>query len=235
MAFHKLAGAFIHEVTEKHATKKDSVCDFGNQTMRVEVGSQFGVETTKEYYTKLGYKNYLAIDVNTEMDAVAMDLNYMLNDRYGFNETFSLVTNNGTGEHLFNQYSVFANAHNVCEVGGIMIHILPLYSFDHGFFNFNQNLFAALAYQNDYEIIESWISTTRMNYCEKDVEFTLKRQTTLDRELGITEWDKTYGPEIAVAMRKTDEREFEIPMQYLYSGDNITDTDISKNYRDINK
>ena len=44
---------------------------------------------------------------NTDMDAVAMDLNTDISKQYNWTEKFDLVTNNGTGEHVFNcTYSI---------------------------------------------------------------------------------------------------------------------------------
>ena len=49
------------------------------------------VNSTKEWYAELGFTEYLAIDVNTKLDAVALDLNYVLKDRYGFEQEFDVV------------------------------------------------------------------------------------------------------------------------------------------------
>jgi hypothetical protein len=107
--------------------------------------------STSDYYRALGYSSYHAIDVNGRYDSLVMDLNRNLVEHYGFRSTFDLVTNNGTGEHVFDQAAVFSNAHALCRVGGSMLHVLPFFNYlNHGFFAFNPVLFHDLAAANGY-------------------------------------------------------------------------------------
>ncbi len=107
-----------------------------------------------EYYRCLGFSEYKAIDTNDRYDSLVMDLNKDIRREYGFDRTFSLVTNNGTGEHIFDQASVFRNVHNLTKKNGISLHILPwLNHVNHGFYNFQPNLFYSLAKANNYRII----------------------------------------------------------------------------------
>tara|TARA_B110000503_G_C6981268_1_gene343327 strand:+ start:63 stop:758 length:696 start_codon:yes stop_codon:yes gene_type:complete len=226
-----------HKIPDKWAESIEgmSVCELGNQTIKPEISKKYQVKTASEFFKKMGFSSYTAIDVNTNLDAIAMDLNYVLKDRYEFNKTYDVVTNNGTGEHLFNQYALFANMHNLCKKDGFMLHILPFYKqCDHGFFSYHPNLFGALAHQNDYEFLETWISTSPVNYCV-NIDIVPERQTTLAEDMGVDQWHPKWGPELAVLMRKKTDKEFEIPMQRLYSGDNITDGEIFEQYKDINK
>ena len=117
---------------------KSAVVELGNQRLKnkksrakmynkLQTTGTLGLSTTKDFFLDIWFRSYLAIDVNTDMDAVALDLNMDLEKHYGFKEKFDLVTNNGTGEHVFNQYMVFKNVHNLCQVKGFMIHVLPFY------------------------------------------------------------------------------------------------------------
>ena len=54
-----------------------------------------------EYFEDIGFSDYLAIDINTELRSIAMDLNFILKDKYNYTTQFDYVTNNGTGEHIF--------------------------------------------------------------------------------------------------------------------------------------
>lgn len=109
---------------------------------------------TAAYYKALGFSSYDAIDVNSKYGSLVMDLNVDLQERYGFDRQFDLVTNNGTGEHIFNQYAVFKNAHNLTRVGGIQLYVLPFHNWmNHGFFNFNPILFGDLAAANKYKLL----------------------------------------------------------------------------------
>jgi hypothetical protein len=109
---------------------------------------------TASYFKALGFSSYDAIDVNSLYGSLIMDLNVDLREVYDYRRTFDVVTNNGTGEHIFNQAAVFKNMHQLTNAGGIMVWILPFYNWmNHGFFNFNPLLFADLAAANEYQVL----------------------------------------------------------------------------------
>jgi hypothetical protein len=91
-----------------------------------------------------------------------MDLNRNLKVDYGFERTFDLVTNNGTGEHIFDQCSVFKNMHELTKQGGVMIHCLPCNNYiNHGFFSFSPLLFMDLAAINNYDILKITVGSSK--------------------------------------------------------------------------
>ncbi len=119
----------------------------------MRTGEALGASTA-DFYRAIGFTAYRTIDVNSRYGSLVMDLNRDIASHYGFRETFDLVTNNGTGEHVFNQAAVFSNAHALCKVGGVMLHVLPFVNYlNHGFFSFNPILFHDIAAANGYEIL----------------------------------------------------------------------------------
>ena len=115
--------------------------------------------STKDYFISAGFKEYKSIDINGAYESFQFDLNKNISDSYKFNKTYDLVINNGTGEHVFNQYSLFLNFHNLTKVNGIMLNILPFIDWiNHGFYNFNQ-FFLRLAASNKYDIIKLSLQT----------------------------------------------------------------------------
>ncbi len=109
--------------------------------------------STRDFFLALGYDEYSSIDINGAENSFEFDLNYDLQETYGFKEKYDLVVNNGTGEHVFNQYCLFKNIHQITNNNGLMLHILPFVDWiNHGFYNFNPIFFADLASSNDYEI-----------------------------------------------------------------------------------
>ncbi len=127
----------------------------------VRTGEALGASTA-DFYRAIGFSGYRTIDVNSRYGSLVMDLNRDIASHYGFRETFDLVTNNGTGEHVFNQAAVFANAHTLCKVGGVMLHVLPFVNYlNHGFFSFNPILFHDLAAANAYEILRLSIASNQ--------------------------------------------------------------------------
>ncbi len=117
---------------------------------------------TAAYYRALGFTRHDAIDVNGRYGSLVMDLNQDLRRTYGFARTFDLVTNNGTGEHVFDQRAVFENVHALAKPGGVMLHVLPFFNWlNHGFYAFSPLLFLDLAAANGYEILRLSLAGNR--------------------------------------------------------------------------
>jgi 2-polyprenyl-3-methyl-5-hydroxy-6-metoxy-1,4-benzoquinol methylase len=92
----------------------------------------------------------VAVDLHGTPDALQYDLNHPL----PFAEKFDVVTNIGTGEHVFNQYQVFKSIHEHCSPSGLMIHALPNQGcYDHGFYNYHPTFVFDLCEANSYQIL----------------------------------------------------------------------------------
>ena len=110
--------------------------------------------TTADYYRCLGFGRYDAIDINDTYGSLVMDLNQDLSVAYDFNTSYDLVTNNGTGEHIFDQATVLRNMHNLTNVNGIMVHAMPMLNYvNHGFYSFQPCLYYGLARANNYRLL----------------------------------------------------------------------------------
>jgi hypothetical protein len=180
VSFNPLATLLAHALVELLG-EQPSVVELGNQTfkpgdralkavIRRSVGHR-GIDgdglrrllaqtpeqrydKTAEYYRCLGFAEYQSIDVNETYGSLVMDLNRDLRNDYGFTRTFSLVTNIGTGEHVFDQCAVFRNVHDLSARGGIMAHVMPCSDyFNHGLYSLHPNLYVALAAANGYRLI----------------------------------------------------------------------------------
>lgn len=242
MGFHNLASQAVAEAAQHLLPGSPTVVELGNQTLknskaRGEIYQRFGIApptgdltSTKDWYFSLGFSKYLAIDVNTERDAVAMDLNLDLVTHYQWTEQFDLVTNNGTGEHVFNQYAVFKNCHNLCKINGFMVHMLPFYRWvDHGFYNYNPNLFACLAHANSYDLQALWIASNDTAIVHKLNPKNLSRQKAYRQNLALDSWEK--DPTVVAVMKKVYDRDFKVPIQYMYGGANISSDEIAERYQ----
>jgi len=106
-----------------------------------------GETAAREVYEGLGL-GYTCIDLNGNFGALPIDINFDKapkehRGRYG------LVTNFGTTEHLFDQKNAFEMIHDLTAVDGLMLHAVPFTVYlEHGFFNYQPNLFDALARYN---------------------------------------------------------------------------------------
>ena len=178
MTFNPVAALNVLECRNIIPTKNASAIDLGSQTSSINnifiknfinqnkpltVNQKESLEklsskksfTTKDYFISIGFNEYKSIDLNGAYDSYQFDLNKNILETYNFNQKYDLVINNGTGEHVFNQFSLFLNFHNLTKVNGIMLNILPFIDWiNHGFYNFNPIFFGDLAASNKYEIIK---------------------------------------------------------------------------------
>ncbi len=185
--------------------------------------------STKDYFTSLGFINYKSIDINGAYESYQFDLNKDIFKTYNFNKKYDLVINNGTGEHVFNQYSLFLNFHNLTKVNGLMLNILPFIDWiNHGFYNFNPIFFADMAAINNYEIIK--ISLANRNGAELKLEnnnFSLlfeqikpnKNYSKFEKMIEIAKEKIGKNILLVVTMKKLSEDSFKIPLQGKYLSD----------------
>lgn len=227
MTFHPLAQQAVQQLPHEGA-----VVELGNQRFTAEGGHA----STEAFYKSLGFENYTALDVNTRMGAVVVDLN----DRSAVRKanlahSADLVTNNGTGEHIFNQAAVFENCHALCKPGGTMLHILPVSPWvNHGFYNYNPILFRDLAQANGYEWLFFWLSDRWGNRAELDESdfdelFREKRPEALERTISQVLAARGGDVSLVVAWKKSNASEFRTPFQGKYVGD-IADDGLKEAY-----
>jgi len=185
MSFNSLMALLVRGTLD-HLESKPTVIELGNQTLRasdrvlgeiidrskghdsinvdglkalISQGASARGKRAADYYRLLGFSDYTAIDVNELYGSIVMDLNKDLRESYDYRETYDLVTNNGTGEHVFNQDAIYRNTHQLTKCNGIMIHVQPFIDYvNHGFFSIHPNHYHALAVANDYEILAIGVS-----------------------------------------------------------------------------
>lgn len=137
--------------------------------------------SSEYFYKNIGIKDYTCIDLDGVHNSLKFDLNLDINKVYKFNNTYDIVTNIGTSEHIFNQKSCFENIHNLCNENGLMIHLLPTKGHEnHCFFNYHSTLFEHLSEANNYEIL--YIDFQKTTYYESNdsehILVVLKKKTS---------------------------------------------------------
>lgn len=142
-----------------------------------------------ELYYKILFnvKKIDAIDLHGTEKSKKHDLNTQVN----VEEQYEIVTNFGTGEHVFNQYMFFKNMHDLTKVGGFMMHSMPNQGcYDHGFFNYHPTFLFDLAKANGYDVLAVVLSDLsqkppvllnidRVKYVEMAVQRRLSKYSAL--------------------------------------------------------
>lgn len=123
-----------------------SVCEFGNQFM-----SGDSPRPALEFYQKLGVGRYVSIDANGR-GTVTADLNCPVTDlALG---TFDLVTDFGTGEHIFDQAQVWRTMHELTAPGRWIAFDRPSDGYSkHCFYLITTGLMEDIARANGYRIV----------------------------------------------------------------------------------
>lgn len=120
----------------------------------IELGSQelfpFTGESAKTYYTNNNIW-HTSIDLNGQNGALRLDLTKPIDLAPA-----DIVTNHGTTEHVSLQEPTFKNIHNLCKVGGYMLHTVPLIGTwpGHGEYYYSLEFFSQLAKLNNYEVLQ---------------------------------------------------------------------------------
>ena len=184
---------------------------------------------TEDYFKSVGFKEYKSIDINGAYNSLQFDLNKNISETYSYNEKYDLVINNGTGEHVFNQYALFLNFHNLTKLNGIMLNILPFIDWiNHGFYNFNPIFFADLAASNNYEIIKISLanrngSELRLNDENLSILFEQikpnRNDSKFEKMIDIAKTKLGSNILLVVITRKLSDNIFKIPLQGKYLSD----------------
>jgi len=165
-----------------------------------------------------------------------MDLNFILKDKYNYTTQFDYVTNNGTGEHIFDQRTVFENMHNLCKVGGTIICVLPFAPwFNHCFYSYHPQLFRDIVAANGYKWQFMWLAQNTGHYadCKTSMDSWAFYEQKKPRN-PISKLEQVYdnlhnrdgkaqNVSIVAAYTKTTDQPFQIPFQGRYVNDIVDD------------
>lgn len=124
--------------------------ELGNQRMGIWDRADF-YKAYKLVLEEQGIKEHVSIDLNGENGALRIDLGKEIKEWQNY---FDIVTNFGTAEHVNNQYMVYKNMHNICRVGGAILHFVPPVGDwpRHCDFRYRKDFFDILAKNNSYTI-----------------------------------------------------------------------------------
>jgi hypothetical protein len=132
-----------------------AVCELGSQGLCGDVKDQ----PTKPWYESIGCERYESIDGNGR-GTLTFDLNNTIHDDVHRPRTaltrgsFDLVTDLGTGEHIFDQASVWRSMHWLVKAGGYIAIERPTTAYPkHCFYLVNECLLRDVAAANQYDVV----------------------------------------------------------------------------------
>ena len=124
------------------------ICELGAMCMRT-----VDIPAKKYYIEEKDVLEHVSIDLNGMYGSLTLDLCLPVPEE--LLNRFHLITNFGTIEHVDNQYQVFKNAHDMCNLNGIMIHALPTLNYwkKHCRYFYSKKFFIELASSCNYKIL----------------------------------------------------------------------------------
>ncbi|WP_449258400.1 hypothetical protein [Chlorobium limicola] len=127
-----------------------SMCELGNQKIKFLKRRM----PARKYYRQIGVKEHVSLDLNGINSAVAVNLDNPVPD--SLLNRFNMVSDFGTIEHVNNQYPAFKTMHNLCMVGGIILHALPAVGHwpGHGRYYYSEQFFEQLADLCGYSFVK---------------------------------------------------------------------------------
>jgi len=165
-----------------------------------------GLAASRHLHESLGFK-YECVDIDGNFGSLTLDINFdpVPPEHRG---KFGLTTNHGTTEHLLNQYNAFKMIHDFTAPGGLMLHALPFtVHLEHGFFNYQPNLFEALARFNSYRTLGVWVGP----------DWTLSSLVPWEPKLlNFLTLNANTTHLLVVLQQKVHDTEFCIPIQGVY-------------------
>jgi hypothetical protein len=140
-----------------YSTLLERLCEkFGAKTPAAELLSESHLKgPTQDLYRQWGW-DVQSFDIDGRFGSVITDFNFdsIAETLHG---KFSITTNLGTSEHIFNQANFFKLQHELTAVDGLMLHTVPLSHYvNHGLFSYSPVLFYSLAHFNQYEVLGIW-------------------------------------------------------------------------------
>lgn len=139
-----LAGP-IQFVRDLNLRQGFTVCELGDQWITCVSPHRLA----RDFYRELGCSRYESIDGNGR-GTVTVDLNTWYPDI----GQFDLVTDFGTGEHVFDQARVWRTMHELTRVGGVIVFDRPTSGYDgHCFYLIKEELIRDVARANKYKVV----------------------------------------------------------------------------------
>lgn len=149
---------------------------------------------------------YAALDLYPGDFVIQADLN-VFNVPQEQKNTFDLITNFGTTEHVTDQVNVFRVIHDFLKPGGCCFHQVPFTGYyNHALYNYHPTFFAFLAHANKYEIQLFDLSAPHLPYNIPKSEWLA----------GTERWKEIMFQSglISCLLKKTYDRPFELFTDY---------------------
>jgi hypothetical protein len=121
------------------------------------IGKKYHWVSAKTFYSMLGIKDIFSIDIPgcEHKPDLVHDLNNSL--PVEMENKYNLIMDPGTLEHVFDTKACLENIVKSLKIGGVVIHQVPIYSYNGGYYNFNPNVLIDFYSANGFKEIKAYI------------------------------------------------------------------------------
>jgi len=175
-----------------------SICELGDQQFSCCPPFQ-ELSYTRDYFKNKGIK-YVSIDLNGYGESLMLDLNKDIDH----DEKYDFVTDFGTLEHVENFYMGLKNMDKLCNVNGIMIHIIPALTQwpGHGSWRAPLKFFIKLGKIQEYKILDLHTEPTAISPGHPSDQVYLVYKKILEKKFIDEETFNSFGPILAYPTEK---------------------------------
>lgn len=179
--------AILNFITDNNVEINDKrICLYGNLYLSRgtrEIRQRLNTKLASTYLLDLGASEVIMLDINAQDGALPVNLARPIKDS-NLLDSFDLLLDGGTTEHVENQRNCFKNAFNLCKSGALMVHMVPVEGHwqwgihRHGLYRYSKEYFIELARRCNYEIIDICISdwVSRRMKDRRDLVFACLRK-----------------------------------------------------------
>lgn len=120
-------------------------------------GAKLGFVSGRAFLRFFGFKKIDCLDVPgcEHPPEILHDLNNPISTE--LYQTYDFIMDPGTLEHVFDQKTCLENIANCLKVGGNVCHLVPVYSYNGGYYSINPNVLHDFYRSNGFDKIEAYI------------------------------------------------------------------------------
>jgi SAM-dependent methyltransferase len=173
--------------------------------------------TTRELFPSFGFEHYDDIDFTPqEQCTIVHDMNQPIPPNH--HDSYDLVFEMGTMEHIFDVKSTFSNIIKMLKTGGTVFHLSPLTFINHGFYNFSLTLFFDVYRTNGFGNIQLYLLNFPLKWW-KNPEVSYQKTDFIPDPITLNIPKGYFGMVGCIADKLEDLGQFRTPIQAFYDPD----------------
>lgn len=140
----------VYQLCQKYFTEDKIIAELGSQFVMGDEWGDYGPPYFKNIFPNLKLTSF---DFYPENGATVIDLSLPIDNK--LKNSFDLVTNFGTTEHVQNQYICWKNIFDMLKINGLSINEIPKKNSWHGHCKYYFDESTVESLKQDFEIIDT--------------------------------------------------------------------------------